>query len=162
MRSLPNVVLLTLVTAAVSPGGSSPVGQSEKNDASSQTIDDVKHVLAAQVTAWNEGDIPGFMAGYVNSEDLRFASGGSVTRGWQATLDRYQKRYTDRTIMGTLEFKDLNVLPLSDTYAEVFGSWHLSRDEDTGNASGLFTLLMKKTSSGWRVFHDHTSSADTK
>lgn len=161
MRSLPIVVALLLVTAALQFGSPKLVGDSVETATKSQSIDDIKNVLATQVKAWNAGDIRGFMDGYVKSDELRFASGDSVTRGWQATLDRYQTRYTDRTIMGSLEFKDLKVLPLSDAYAEVFGSWHLTRDKDTGNASGLFTLLMKKTSAGWRVFHDHTSSADT-
>lgn len=122
----------------------------------------IKDVLKAQVTAWNSGDVPGFMEGYVKSDQLRFASGGSVTTGWQKTLDRYLMRYTNPEIMGTLEFRDLKVLPLSPKYAEVFGSWHLARTKEVGNASGLFTLLMKKTDDGWRVFHDHTSSATSE
>lgn len=120
----------------------------------------IKDVLKAQVTAWNSGDVPGFMEGYVKTSELRFASGDSVTQGWQPTLDRYLKRYDNPEIMGTLKFGDLKVLPLSSDYAEVFGRWHLARTKEVGNASGLFTLLMKKTSSGWRVLHDHTSSAE--
>ncbi|MFN5288310.1 MAG: DUF4440 domain-containing protein, partial [Planctomyces sp.] len=52
----------------------------------------IRAVLTAQSQAWNRGDIPGFMQGYVRDETLRFASGGSVQRGWQQTLERYQKR----------------------------------------------------------------------
>ena len=48
---------------------------------------------AAQVAAWNRGDLDGFMAGYWKSPDLVFFSNGTRTRGWQATLERYQKRY---------------------------------------------------------------------
>lgn len=119
----------------------------------------IRRVLSDQSTAWNAGDISGFMAGYLKSETLRFASGDSTTFGWQPTLERYQKRYTSRDIMGQLEFRDLKILLLSETYAEVFGSWHLTRKDTVGDASGLFTLLMKKTDQGWKVFHDHTSSA---
>ena len=32
-------------------------------------------VLDAQVSAWNAGDLDGFMAGYWNSEELKFLSG---------------------------------------------------------------------------------------
>lgn len=122
------------------------------------TVAAVKKVLTTQVAAWNKGDIPGFMAGYANVEGLRFASGNTVTSGWAATKQRYQKRYTDRKLMGTLTFKDVTVKPLSPEYAEVFGRFHLSRDKDTGDATGLFTLLMHKEAEGWRVLHDHTSS----
>lgn len=123
------------------------------------TIAGIKATLKAQVAAWNSGDIPGFMAGYADVKGLRFASGNTVTYGWQTTLLRYQKRYTDRKLMGTLAFKDLSIRPLSPEYAEVFGRFHLARDEDTGDATGLFTLLMQKSNDGWLVLHDHTSAA---
>ncbi|MFY8058947.1 MAG: hypothetical protein ACOVRM_14465, partial [Planctomycetaceae bacterium] len=35
----------------------------------------IRAVLTAQTEAWNRGDIPGFMQGYVRGEALRFASG---------------------------------------------------------------------------------------
>ena len=53
----------------------------------------IRQVLDDQVVAWNKGDLPGFMEGYWQSPDLRFYSGKDVTSGWQATLDRYRKRY---------------------------------------------------------------------
>ena len=53
----------------------------------------VRQVLDLQVAAWNRGDLEGYMAGYWKSEQLTFFSGGTVTRGWDATLARYRKRY---------------------------------------------------------------------
>lgn len=132
----------------------------DRNQDDLATQNAIRKVLSDQSAAWNSGDIPGFMDGYLNSDTLRFASGGSITFGWQPTLERYQKRYTDRDIMGRLDFRDLKILILSDRYAEVFGSWHLTRNEQVGNASGLFTLLMQQTPEGWKVIHDHTSSAE--
>ena len=57
----------------------------------------VRAVLAAQVEAWNRGDLEGYMAGYWKSPDLVFFSNGQETRGWQATLDRYRARYQARS-----------------------------------------------------------------
>src|SRR5689334_4167030 len=51
----------------------------------------IRAVLDGQVVAWNRGDLDGFMRGYWNSPELSFFSGGTRTRGWQATMDRYQK-----------------------------------------------------------------------
>lgn len=115
-------------------------------------------VLMAQQTAWNEGDIDGFMEGYWKSPDLRFASGGSITRGWQATRDRYHARYTDRSIMGTLIFSDLEVDLLSADAAVVHGAWALDREND--RPSGLYTLVLKRFDNGWKVVSDTTTSAD--
>lgn len=144
----------TAVAQASPHAAAAPAGDSQR-----ETENAIRKVLSDQSNAWNSGDIPGFMAGYQKSPKLRFASGGSITFGWQPTLERYQKRYTDRDIMGHLEFRDLKILILSETYAEVFGSWHLSRKDKIGDASGLFTLLMQHTPDGWKVIHDHTSSA---
>lgn len=114
-------------------------------------------VLQAQQTAWNAGDIPGFMEGYWQSEALRFASGGTVTTGWQATLDRYLARYGDDAAMGDLVFSGVDVDQLSSDRAIAFGRWQLLRESDA--PSGLFTLVFAKTDGAWVIVHDHTSSA---
>jgi len=122
----------------------------------------IRAVLKAQAEAWNRGDIPGFMEGYVRDESLRFASGGAVQRGWQQTLERYQKRYDSREKMGSLTFEDLEIRVLSAQWAEVFGRYVLKRDPAVGDATGLFTLLMTREGDSWRVLHDHTSAAEQK
>ena len=53
----------------------------------------IRKVLDDQVTAWNQGDLPGFMKGYWQSPDLSFFSGNNKTVGWQATLERYRQKY---------------------------------------------------------------------
>ena len=40
-------------------------------------------LLQAQDAAWNRGDIEGFMRGYWESDELRFASGGEVALALQ-------------------------------------------------------------------------------
>lgn len=114
-------------------------------------------VLMAQQDSWNAGDIEGFMQGYLKSDQLRFASGGDITLGWNETLNRYQKRYSDRAKMGTLKFDIKSVKAIGHDDGLVFGKWTLIRDADT--PTGLFTLHLKKGDDGWKVVSDHTSSA---
>src|ERR1044072_613210 len=64
-------------------------------------------LLEQQAAAWNRGDIDGFMSACAKTDGLRFAAGGKVTYGWQATRDGYKKRYPDKAAMGTLTFSDL-------------------------------------------------------
>jgi len=117
----------------------------------------VRAVLDAQVQAWNRGDLEGFMAGYWNSPDLVFQSGASVTRGWQATLDRYRKRYQgEGKEMGRLRFDELDVQVLGADAALARGRWHLVM-KDGSEPNGLFTLVVRRFSDGWRIVHDHTS-----
>ena len=117
----------------------------------------IEQVLKTQADAWNAGNIEAFMAGYAKEPSLRFASGGSVTYGWQETLERYKQHYPDRAAMGTLTFSDLDTTVLSAEAAVVFGRWRLKTDQ--GEPKGLFTLLFRKREGNWRIVADHTSAA---
>jgi ketosteroid isomerase-like protein len=136
------------------------VQQVAPQSSESTAVAGVRKTLDAQVVAWNSGDLTGFMDGYVRDESLRFSSGGSVRRGWQEALLRYQTSYPTREKMGTLTFSDLEFLEISENYTEVFGKYHLARNNSEGDANGLFTLLMKREADRWLVLHDHTSAAD--
>jgi len=117
----------------------------------------IRQVLDSQVAAWNKGDLKGFMAGYWKSEKLTFISGDKIEHGWQATYDRYQKRYqAEGREMGKLTFSDLDIQMIGDDAAWVRGRWKLVTSKQT--PGGLFTLIVKKLPEGWRIVHDHTSA----
>ena len=116
----------------------------------------VIQVLTSQQTAWNNGDIEGYMRGYWKSDSLLFTSSGNIQRGWQATFEKYKKSYDTKAKMGTLNFSDFEIMPLSPTSAWVFGRWELKRDKD--NPKGVFTLILRKFGDDWKIIHDHTSS----
>ena len=147
MRALRGALLLLLVLAGCA--AAPPAADSEATQ--------IRAVLAGQAAAWNRGDIDGFMQGYWNSEQLRFASGDSVTYGWAAANQRYHAHYPDRAAMGALEFSDLDVELLAPDAAIVFGRWALQREHD--HPHGLFTLVLRKTADGWKISRDHTSAA---
>jgi len=150
MKSIPNLMVTLLALALCSCNS-----ETRPNNATIKA--DIMAVITAQEAAWNRGDIPGFMEGYVRSDSLRFASGGSITYGWQTTLERYQKGYRNRADMGNLTFSQISIDVLSRQAALVFGRWQLTRKNDA--PWGLFTLLFKHTADGWKIFADHTSSA---
>jgi ketosteroid isomerase-like protein len=127
------------------------------NHRESQIKSAVRAVLDAQRNAWNRGDIDGYMDGYARSEDTVFVSGDNVNRGWQTVLDRYKKNYNSREKMGTLTFSDLEITPIGNDAAIVLGRWHLQRAKDEPH--GRFTLIFRRTKQGWKIVHDHTSSA---
>jgi beta-aspartyl-peptidase (threonine type) len=117
----------------------------------------VRQVVNDQQTAWNKGDLEGFMAGYWKSPELTFYSGKDKTRGWQATMERYVKKYrADGKEMGKLTFSELEVEVLGSDAALVRGRWQLELSKD--KPGGLFTLLFKRLPEGWRIVHDHTSN----
>ena len=115
-------------------------------------------VLKQQVQAWNRGDIEAFMATYWKSDKLTFSAGGHTTRGWQATLDRYKKRYPGRQAMGQLHFDRLEVTFVADNAAYVIGRWHLTKNKKP--ADGNFTIILRKQAEGWVIVHDHSSTVE--
>jgi beta-aspartyl-peptidase (threonine type) len=102
------------------------------------------------------------MAGYWKDDKLTFFSGDNITRGWQATLDRYRKRYqSEGREMGKLEFRGVEVDMLAGDAAVARGRWHLTM-KDGRTPNGLFTLVLRRMNGDWRIIHDHTSAAETK
>lgn len=118
----------------------------------------VRAVLDQQVAAWNRGDLEGYMAGYWNSPDLTFFSGGTITKGWEPTLKRYRQRYqSGGREMGKLDFTETTIGMLGPESAVARGRWHLAM-KNSQQPKGLFTVIFRKFPEGWRIVHDHSSS----
>ena len=118
---------------------------------------DIQSVLDKQAEAWNAGDVEGYMQGYWKSDSLLFTSGGKIRTGWTATLEKYRNTYDTKEKMGILKFTRVRINFLSPESAWVFGHWELERKNDRPH--GVFTLILRKFSNGWKVVHDHTSSS---
>lgn len=117
----------------------------------------VRKVLDDQVTAWNRGDLEGFMVGYWKSKELTFYSGKEKRLGWDETLERYRKRYqSDGKEMGQLAFSELALQTLSPECVLVKGRFKVELKAET--LEGLFTLVVKKVDDRWVIVHDHTSA----
>jgi ketosteroid isomerase-like protein len=147
-----SVLALAAVVWGYQGRGGAPKSPKEDKDLAA-----VRAVIEAQAAAWNRGDIEGYMAGYAKEDATTFVSGDTLTRGWQTVLDRYKQRYDSRAKMGTLAFSELELKPLGPFYVMAAGRWQLTRESDTPH--GRFTLIFRRTTDGWRIVHDHTSSA---
>ena len=153
MRTRIFPIVISLLACACGAGFENTV----RAQSNAKTEAAIRAVLDAQAAAWNRGDIEGYMDGYDRSPNTEFISGDRINRGWQTVLDRYKKSYDTREKMGALTFSDLEITVLSKNAALVLGRWHLKRANDEPH--GTFTLLFRKTKSGWKIVHDHTSSA---
>ncbi len=123
--------------------------------------DAVKAVLARQETAWNRGDLAAFMQEYIKSPELTFI-GKRVTRGWEATFERYRQAYPTPAAMGKLTFSEVEVHPLGRDHAWATGRFQLERTrEGGGNASGRYSLIFTRTKQGWKMAMDHTTADAT-
>jgi ketosteroid isomerase-like protein len=112
-------------------------------------------LLAAQVAAWNRGNLEEFVEGYWNSAATTFAGTQGILHGRQALLERYRRSYPDRGAMGTLAFTNLEITLLCPDAAFTLGEWRLARA--AGPVGGVFSLVLRRFPEGWRIIADHTS-----
>ena len=126
---------------------------------------EIRRILSAQTTAWNSADLLSFMNGYWQSDSLTFIGKSGMNKGWNKTLENYQKSYPTPEKMGKLDFTILKIEFLNDKNAYVIGKWHLARNfsEKTENVTGNndlqghFTLVWKKIKGKWLIISDHSS-----
>jgi uncharacterized protein (TIGR02246 family) len=119
---------------------------------------DLRTLMKQSEDAWNRGDLPAFAGFYEDSPETTFI-GREVTHGGvQAILERYRKSYPTRERMGTLTFSNIETRTLAPGVALVTGEFHLRRTAaGGGDAGGHYTLILRKTPTGWKIIHDHSS-----
>jgi uncharacterized protein (TIGR02246 family) len=143
------IVLLGVIAALTVSSGGQDAGDSARTA--------IRKVIEEQQASWNRQDLEAFMAGYWNSPDLTFFSGAHEAKGWQAALDRYKKNYQGAGHeMGKLEFANVRIEMLGPESAFVRGEFHLTMS-DGKTPHGLFTLVFRKFSEGWKIVHDHSA-----
>ena len=112
----------------------------------------IRSVMTEQESAWDAGDIEGFMEGY--HEQVCFISSRGTECGREAVTAQYKRSYPDKGSMGDLQFDLGEILPTGAEHAWCTGKWTLFRTDDT--LSGGFSLLWLRTPEGWRILRDHT------
>ncbi|MCP4377979.1 MAG: nuclear transport factor 2 family protein [bacterium] len=136
------LVLMMSAVSCVAPG----------NYNESNIKSEILTVMNQQAKDWTARDFEGFMEGYHNSKDLRFAHPHGITRGWQTVMDRYKSGPKK----SSLTFSDVDITCISSDAALVFGRFH-NHYEDKSYLTGLYTLLMRKIDGKWKIVHDHSS-----
>ena len=120
--------------------------------------DEIRAMLKNSEAAWNRGDLQAFASDYEDAPTTTYV-GREVTRGGvDAILARYRKAYPTDEARGTLTFSEIEVRPLGQDYALACGKYSLKRTAaGGGDASGRFTLVLRRTPKGWKIIHDHSS-----
>jgi uncharacterized protein (TIGR02246 family) len=117
----------------------------------------IRQLLQQQTVDWNRGDVEAFMKGYEDSPNTTFV-GQTVQYGYSTIRDRYKKLYTTPAAMGKLTFTHLAIRVVDSGCAVATGNFHLERSaEGGGNADGIFSLLLKQETQGWKIILDHSN-----
>ena len=119
---------------------------------------DVAAVLQDAADGWNAGDLTRYLRCYVDSEATLYISGHEVFAGRQAIAARYRARYPDAASMGALALTIESTAGLGPDHAFVLARFSVAAGgPGSSAASGVATLIMRRTPDGWRVLIDHVS-----
>ena len=112
---------------------------------------EIATLLHDQAAAWTRGDLDSFCAVY--ADDASFISPSGLTKGREAVLLRYRKKYVDKAGMGSLTLDIEEVRAASASSASVVARWTLTWP-DKPKAEGLTLLVLWKSAEGWRIVQD--------
>ncbi|HTS24937.1 MAG TPA: SgcJ/EcaC family oxidoreductase [Bryobacteraceae bacterium] len=119
---------------------------------------EIRAMMKDSEDAWNRGDLVAFASYYEDSPETTFMGKEVVRGGTKAILERYRRSYPTAEAMGTLTFSEIEVRSLTPDVALVTGKFALKRTAaGGGDASGRYTLIVRRTPAGWKIIHDHTS-----
>jgi uncharacterized protein (TIGR02246 family) len=116
--------------------------------------------VRAYVDATNRADMTAYVDMYAQRPDLITVNDGEFTRGWDAV------RNGANEMMGTegsfrMSVGVVEVMTLSPTMAIAVFPFSATVNTQQGprQVRGAMTLVLQKMPAGWRIIHDHTSSA---
>ncbi len=116
-------------------------------------------MLLRSAEDWNRGDLPAFASYYEDSAETTFVGRQVVRGGPDAILARYRRDYPTRDAMGALTFSEITVRTVAPDLAIVVGRYTLKRTAaGGGDATGRYSLVVRKGKAGWKIIHDHSSA----
>jgi ketosteroid isomerase-like protein len=118
----------------------------------------VDQLLDESASAWNRGDLDGFVRWYKQSAETTFLGASGLTHGWDAVRARYAASFEPGAPRDSLRFEGLETRPLAGWLGLATARYVLFQG-DSLTSTGVFTLVVENTPEGWRIVHDHSSAA---
>jgi ketosteroid isomerase-like protein len=130
---------------------SSCASTAAQNDATTA----IPAALKASSDAWNNADLAGHIHDYADL--ATFMGGNGPIQGRDRVGDALAKSFwRDGKPKQQLSFDRIEVRPLGERHALSTGHFLLTGGGEA-DKSGWFSLTWEKTTSGWRILHDHSS-----
>ena len=117
----------------------------------------VVKIVLAQESAWNRGDLEGFLSEFKDAPDTQVVLGNRAV-GMTEIRNAFHVNYPNRESMGVLAYSDVEARELGENFALATGKYHLERSKKFGgSADGTFTEVLEKTPKGWQIIFDETT-----
>lgn len=117
---------------------------------------EIRLLLAEAATAWNRGDLDGFVSTYAAEPTTTFVSGGQVRHGFDWIRANYAPGFTPDARRDSLRFEGLETRPPGREHALATAHYVLFQGDSTTD-TGIFTLVLRLEGDRWVMIHDHTS-----
>ena len=112
--------------------------------------------LAAQIAAWNRGDLEAALLSYWDSPQMTWVSRAGVQRGFAAFAQGMRTDFTDPAAMGTYSAEVLDARSLGPEGAVIVFRWQIVKD-GRRLMGGTSTQIWRAVEGSWRVVLEHAS-----
>ncbi|SFH00874.1 YybH family protein [Pedobacter insulae] len=124
--------------------------QANAQDASAKLI----KLMDEAATAWNKGDLDGYMALYSPKATMMMTTGRS---GLASIRDLYVKYYfEDGKNKQDLNYTNYEVTMLGKDNALLTGVFILKANDKLKERKGTFSVIFTREKDGWKILHDHS------
>ena len=120
----------------------------------------VYEVLLKMLDCWNARDIDGHLQAYWKSPELLVVIDCEQVNGWQQLHDSYVRGYPDRSAMGFIDPKRIQVKLLKPDLALALTWWSVSFPSSKHKVVGNTTMNLQKFDDGWKIVASHTSTVE--
>ena len=108
---------------------------------------------------WNAHDLDGYLDLYWRSPELLVVIDAEQFNGWQQLHDSYLNGYPDRSSMGFIEPKRIQVKLLKPDFAVALTWWSVTFPNSKQEVVGNSTMNLQKIGDDWKIITSHTSIA---
>lgn len=116
----------------------------------------VTKALNNSIACWNSADLRCFMDSYVRGKDTVYITGTEVLHGFQQFYDNFQKKFASgKNGSGNLEIKIMEIIPLDNNHAFLYGRWKLTNDNKV--YTGVTSMLFVKNNARWQIMVNHSN-----
>ncbi|MEM9954203.1 MAG: SgcJ/EcaC family oxidoreductase [Chloroflexota bacterium] len=116
----------------------------------------IRDTFSQWTTAWNAGDIDGYLVCYAPTENVTYIGSGKIIRGQDAIANHFRQRFPSSETMGQLTIKSLEVNLLGAGHAQLLGIFEHQIND--AQSRGIFTLYLKNINDTWYIVVDHSSA----
>lgn len=125
--------------------------------AARRPVEEARSALAAQVDAWNRGDLDASLDAYWSDDRMTWVHRGGVERGFRSFASEMRSAFGGRPEqMGRYAYEVLDARNVGSASAILVIRWSIDRDTER-LMGGVSTQVWRRREGRWRIVLEHAS-----